>query len=110
MDRRNQAAPGRNGPDALDVGRPAGHVPERWSRFKCDRRPDKKRVSGPVKTFSVGYAEEQYSELGYASQVARAIGTDHHEVRVSMEDFFNALPRLIWHEDEPITWPSSVSL
>ena len=27
-----------------------------------------------------------------------------------MEDFFDALPRLIWHEDEPITWPSSVSL
>ena len=27
-----------------------------------------------------------------------------------MEDFFNALPRLVWHEDEPITWPSSVSL
>ena len=70
----------------------------------------KKMVSGPVKTFSVGYAEEKYSELGYAAQVAKAIGTDHHEVRVSMEDFFNALPRLIWHEDEPITWPSSVSL
>ena len=70
----------------------------------------KKMVSGPVKTFSVGYAEEKYSELGYAAQVAKAIGTDHHEVRVSMEDFFNALPKLIWHEDEPITWPSSVSL
>ena len=27
-----------------------------------------------------------------------------------MDDFFNALPRLVWHEDEPITWPSSVSL
>src|SRR6476661_1063385 len=27
-----------------------------------------------------------------------------------MDDFFNALPNLIWHEDEPITWPSSVSL
>jgi asparagine synthase (glutamine-hydrolysing) len=27
-----------------------------------------------------------------------------------MEDFFNTLPRLIWHEDEPIAWPSSVSL
>ncbi|HEY3738496.1 MAG TPA: asparagine synthase (glutamine-hydrolyzing), partial [Bryobacteraceae bacterium] len=70
----------------------------------------RKMVPGPVKTFSVGYAEEQYSELGYAAEVARAIGTDHHEVRVSMEDFFNTLPRLIWHEDEPITWPSSVSL
>jgi asparagine synthase (glutamine-hydrolysing) len=27
-----------------------------------------------------------------------------------MEEFFNHLPRLIWHEDEPIVWPSSVSL
>ena len=42
--------------------------------------------------------------------MARAIGTEHHEVVIGMEDFFNALPRLIWHEDEPITWPSSVSL
>lgn len=66
--------------------------------------------TGPVKTFSVGYAEQQYSELAYAAQVASAIGTEHREVRVSMEDFFNSLPRLIWHEDEPIAWPSSVSL
>jgi len=70
----------------------------------------KRQVAGPVKTFAVGYQETPYSELSYAAQVARTIGTDHHEVVVSMEDFFNALPRLIWHEDEPITWPSSVSL
>ena len=67
-------------------------------------------VSGPVKTFSVGYREARYSELGYAAQVARAIGTDHHEVVIGRDDFLEALPRLIWHEDEPITWPSSVSL
>ncbi len=67
-------------------------------------------TSGPVKTFSVGYAEEQFSELSYAAHVAAAIGTDHHEIRVGMDDFFNELPRLIYHEDEPITWPSSVSL
>jgi len=70
----------------------------------------RRSASGPVKTFSVGYDEGQYSELSFASQVASSIGTEHHEVRVSMEDFFNALPRLIWHEDEPIAWPSSVSL
>ncbi len=70
----------------------------------------KRMVTGPVKTFAVGYAEAEYSELGYARQVAQSIGTDHHEVRVSMEDFFNALPTLVWHEDEPIAWPSSVSL
>src|ERR1035438_8452649 len=67
-------------------------------------------ASGPVKTFAVGYQEQQFSELSYAANVARAIGTEHHETVVSMDDFFTALPRLIWHEDEPIAWPSSVSL
>ena len=70
----------------------------------------KRLTGGPVETFSVGYGEEQYSELSYAASVADVIGTDHHEVRVGLEDFFNILPRLIWQEDEPITWPSSVSL
>jgi len=70
----------------------------------------KRQTTAPVKTFAVGYAETQYSELGYASQVAAAIGTDHRDVVVSMGDFFNALPSMIWHEDEPITWPSSVPL
>ena len=70
----------------------------------------KRNFDGPVKTFAVGYQEAEYSELSYARHVAQAIGTDHHEVVVGMDDFFNALPRLIWHEDEPITWPSSVSL
>lgn len=67
-------------------------------------------VSGPVKTYAVGYREEPFSELGYARQVARRIGTEHRDVIVPMEQFFDALPRLVWHEDEPITWPSSVSL
>src|SRR5260370_10615915 len=38
------------------------------------------------------------------------MGTEYNEVVIGMEDFFTALPRLIWHEDEPITWPSSISL
>ena len=63
-----------------------------------------------VNTFSVGYAEQKYSELPWASRVSALLGTQHHEVRVGREDFFGALPRLIWHEDEPICWPSSVSL
>jgi asparagine synthase (glutamine-hydrolysing) len=67
-------------------------------------------VDSPLKTFSVGYPELPFSELGYARHVAECIGSDHHEVVVGMDDFFDALPKLIWHEDEPITWPSSVSL
>jgi asparagine synthase (glutamine-hydrolysing) len=67
-------------------------------------------VSAPVKTFSVGYSETEFSELGYARSVAERIGTDHHEVTIGMDQFFGSLPNLLWHEDEPISWPSSVSL
>jgi len=64
----------------------------------------------PVQTFSVGYREQSYSELPYARMVASHIASLHKEVLVSREEYFRALPKLIWHEDEPIAWPSSVSL
>ncbi len=64
----------------------------------------------PIETFAVGYDEEAYSELRHARAVAEHIGSIHHEVRVSSEEFFGALPKLNWHEDEPLAWPSSVSL
>jgi asparagine synthase (glutamine-hydrolysing) len=64
----------------------------------------------PIETFSVGYTETAYSELPYARTVAQHLNSVHHEVFVSSSDFFGALPKLIWHEDEPIVWPSSVSL
>jgi asparagine synthase (glutamine-hydrolysing) len=64
----------------------------------------------PIETFSVGYSEQTYSELPYARTVAQHLNSVHHEVFLSREDFFGALPTLIWHEDEPIVWPSSVPL
>ena len=70
-----------------------------------------KKIRGDrIQTFSVGYGEEAVSELGYAREVAAHIGSEHHEVRLGQEEFFESLPRLIWHEDEPLVWPSSVAL
>ncbi len=63
-----------------------------------------------IETFSVGYGEQTYSELPFARTVASHINSQHREVLVGENDFFSALPHLIWHEDEPIVWPSSVSL
>jgi asparagine synthase (glutamine-hydrolysing) len=70
----------------------------------------RKMHNDPILTFSVGYAEVESSELPMARVVASHIGTDHHEVQVTAQDFFGALPHLIRQEDEPIAWPSSVSL
>src|SRR3954469_19118615 len=67
-------------------------------------------VDEPIKTFSVGFAEREANELEYARIVARKFETDHHEVLVTPEQFFGALPTLVWHEDEPIAHPSSVAL
>jgi len=63
-----------------------------------------------VDTYSVGYKEHAYSELPFARTVSEHIHSRHHEIMVSEQEFFGALPHLIWHEDEPIVWPSSISL
>ena len=67
-------------------------------------------VSEPIKTFSVAFKEREANELEYARLIASAFKTNHHEVVVSPEDFFSALPKLVWHEDEPLAHPSSVAL
>lgn len=67
-------------------------------------------VTEPIKTFSVAFAEREANELDYARLVAKRFNTDHHEVVVSPEDFFAVLPKMIWHEDEPIAHPSSIAL
>lgn len=67
-------------------------------------------VNEPIKTFSVAFREREANELQYARIVADAFKTDHHEILVSPEEFFAQLPKLVWHEDEPLAHPSSVAL
>jgi asparagine synthase (glutamine-hydrolysing) len=69
-----------------------------------------KMIDRPLQTFSVAFKERSFSELDYAREVSKAIGADAHEVVIDDSDFFGALPKLIWHEDEPIAHPSSVPL
>ena len=63
-----------------------------------------------IQTFSVGYADDRYSELPYARIMAKHIRSEHNEVLLGADDFFDSLPALIRQEDEPLVWPSSVSL
>jgi asparagine synthase (glutamine-hydrolysing) len=66
------------------------------------------RVSGqPPVTTSVGFAERAFSELDHARTVARASGSDHHEVVVQPKAA-EILPRLVWHLDEPFADASAL--
>ena len=67
-------------------------------------------VTEPIKTFSVGFREREANELEYARLVAEKFGTDHHEIVISPNQFFDAIPDLVWHEDEPIGFIASIPL
>ncbi|HVP39276.1 MAG TPA: asparagine synthase (glutamine-hydrolyzing) [Candidatus Saccharimonadales bacterium] len=63
----------------------------------------------PVDTYSVGFrARGSHSELRYARQVAERFATHHHELEVGEEDVLEALPRLVWYQDEPVTEPAAL--
>ena len=67
----------------------------------------------PVRTFSIGYDAEYASypnELGWADRMARIVGADHHERRLSLDDLLGFLPELIRLQDEPIGDPVAVPL
>ncbi len=69
-----------------------------------------RRHSAQVSTFSVGFGEAGYSELGYASQVARHFGTVHHEITVTQRDIIERLPALVGFRDAPVSEPSDIPI
>jgi asparagine synthase (glutamine-hydrolysing) len=61
----------------------------------------------PVKTFSIGFDEPEYDELGHARTVAAHFGTDHHEFIVR-PDGLSILDQVIEHFDEPFADSSAI--
>ena len=64
--------------------------------------------SQPVKTFSIGFEEEDFSELKYAKRVAEHIGAEHHEFIVK-PDATEILPTLVAHYGEPYADSSAIA-
>lgn len=61
----------------------------------------------PVKTFSIGFEEEEFSELKYAKIVAKHFKTDHHEFIVHPKRI-DILPKLVWHYGQPFADSSAL--
>jgi asparagine synthase (glutamine-hydrolysing) len=60
------------------------------------------QLGGNVKSFSVGFAEPSFDEAPYARQVARHLGTDHHELILEPAMLLGLIPRLPTLLDEPL--------
>lgn len=61
-----------------------------------------------IKTFSIGFAETDYSELSYARLIADKYHSDHHEAIVKPDVIF-LLPKLVYQYEEPFADPSILS-
>lgn len=61
-----------------------------------------------IKTFTVGF--ESLSEGREALETARLLDTDHCEITISAQEYFESLPKAVWHFDEPVADPSALGL
>jgi asparagine synthase (glutamine-hydrolysing) len=65
------------------------------------------QVSGPLRTFSIGFDVASYDETKYAAQVARVFDTEHEEFRVEPHAM-EVLPKLVWQYGEPFADDSAI--
>jgi|RhiMethySRZTD1v2_1073278.scaffolds.fasta_scaffold26786_4 asparagine synthase (glutamine-hydrolysing) len=68
-------------------------------------------MTRPVETFTVGFSDAEYlNELDSARRIAKQFATNHHEVIISEKEMQEFLPKLVFHQDEPIADPVCVPL
>ncbi|MGI8907028.1 MAG: asparagine synthase (glutamine-hydrolyzing) [Candidatus Sumerlaeaceae bacterium] len=67
----------------------------------------RRHISGPLRTFSIGFNEREFNELDYARQVAQQFSTEHQEFIVE-PNALECLGLLAWHFDEPFADSSAI--
>ncbi|MCQ2465258.1 MAG: asparagine synthase (glutamine-hydrolyzing) [Oscillospiraceae bacterium] len=68
-------------------------------------------IANVDKTFTVGFGtDERYNEIGWAKEFSKAIGKENTSKVISPEEYWEILPKIQYHMDEPLADPSAVAL
>ena len=67
-------------------------------------------LAKPNKTYTVGYDEQKYNEIEYAKDLTNALGITNVSKKITKEEWFEAIPKFLYHMDEPSSDPSAISL
>ncbi len=62
------------------------------------------------KTFTVGFDYEKYNEIDYAKSLSKKIEIDNYSKLITTEEYWNTLPKIQYHMDEPLADPSAIAL
>ncbi|MGG6447408.1 asparagine synthase (glutamine-hydrolyzing) [Pseudobacillus badius] len=69
-----------------------------------------KEVNPRLKTFSVGFERDGFSEINVAQETAHSLDLENISYVISPEEFLEELPKIIWHMDDPLADPAAVPL
>ena len=67
-------------------------------------------LARPTRCYTIGYAEEGYDEAAEASHLARVLGIQNRVRRITPEEFWDAIPAVQYHMDEPLADAAAVAL
>ena len=63
-----------------------------------------------IKTFSVGFERNGFSEIDVAKETAEKIGVENISYIITPEEYMNEVPKIMWHMDDPLADPACVPL
>ncbi len=67
-------------------------------------------LAKPYKTYTIGYDNEKYSEIGYAQSLAAKLKISNTSKKITKQDYIKAVPQILYYMDEPSCDASAISL
>ncbi len=67
-------------------------------------------TSHSMRTFTIGFDSGCTDERPYARMVAKAFGAENYDITITARDFWEALPKYVWHMEEPVCEPPAIAL